>query len=129
MEMVVQFLCARYPSQFDFDKYAALFRNHILETSSDIRTIDPWTFLLENVPEDFLIIQKDEQTGLYVLRAGIVCSALGWNIDMKMGKPLHEIHDVVPDYKDRMQLSMDRLGFEQLRHLITTHRVSDIFQS
>lgn len=108
VEMVVQFLCARYPSQFDFDKCTGLFRNHILETSSNIKIIDPWTFLLENVPEDFLITQKDETTGLYAMKAGIVCSALGWNLETKMGKPLHEIHGAVPDYKEKMQLSMDR---------------------
>jgi hypothetical protein len=112
MEMVIQFLCARYPDQFNFDKRTRLFHNYILKTSSNIRNIDPWMFLLENVPEDFLITQKDEQTGLYVMTAGIACSALGWNIEMKMGKPLHEIHEVVPDYKERMSYSMDRSGPE-----------------
>src|ERR1700691_489274 len=114
MELVIQFLCARYPSQFSFDKCPGLFRNHIFQTSSNIRTADPWMFMLENVPEDFLIVLKDQKTGLYAMRAGIVCSALGWNIQMKMGKPLHEIHDIVPDYKERMQISMDRSESEQL---------------
>jgi len=108
MEMVVQFLCVRYPVQFNFDKKTRVFQNHILKTSTEIKTIDPWMFLLENVPEDFLITQKDKKTGLYAMTAGIACSALGWNLDIKMGKPLHELHDVVPDYKERMQLSMDR---------------------
>jgi len=108
MKMVVQFLCARYPSQFDFDKRTGFFRNHILETSSNIRTIDPWMFLLDNVPEDFLITQKDEETGLYALQAGIACSALGWNIELKIGKSLHAMHEPVPDYKEKLQLSMDR---------------------
>jgi hypothetical protein len=69
---------------------------------------------LENVPEDFLITQKDEKTGLYAMRAGIACSALGWNIEVKMGKPLHEIHDVVPDYQEKMRFSMDRSRSKQL---------------
>jgi hypothetical protein len=108
MEMVIQFLCARYPNQFQFDSRTAVFRNRILQNSWNIRTIDPWVFLLENVPEDFLITQKDEKTGLYCLRAGIACSALGWNWSTKIGKPLHEIHEPVPDYKEKMQMSMDR---------------------
>lgn len=106
--MVIQFLCARYPIQFDFDKHTGLFRNHITKSISRINTIDPWMFLLENVPEDFLITQKDEETGLYVMRAGIACSALGWNIDLKMGQPLYKIHDDVPDYKEKLRFSMDR---------------------
>jgi hypothetical protein len=108
MEMVIQFLCARYPKQFQFDGRTAVFRNRILQNSWNIRAIDPWVFLLENVPEDFLITQKDEKTGLYCLRAGIACSAIGWSLSTKIGKPLHEIHEPVPDYKEKMQMSMDR---------------------
>lgn len=108
MEMVIQFLCARYPKQFQFNRRTALFQNAILENSFNIRTIDPWVFLLENVPEDFLITMKDEKTELYTLKAGIACSALGWNVATKIGKPLNEIHKIVPDYKEKMQFSMDR---------------------
>lgn len=108
MEMVIQFICARYPGQFQFDHRSAIFRNAILNTSFNIRTIDPWHFLLENVPEDFLITQADPKTGLYTLTAGIACSAMGWNVATKIGKPLHEIHKIVPDYKEKMQMSMDR---------------------
>lgn len=108
MQMVIQFLCARYPNQFQFDRRTGLFRNRILGSTSNIRTIDPWVFLLENVPEDFLITQKDEKSGLYCLKAGIACSAIGWSIATKIGKPLHEIHEPVPDYKEKLQMSMDR---------------------
>jgi hypothetical protein len=69
MGMVVQFLCARYPVQFDFDKSTGVFHDHILGMSSEIRTIDPWTFLLENVPGDFLIVQQDK-TCFYTMTAG-----------------------------------------------------------
>ena len=108
METVVQFLCARYPAQFAFDARSAVFTNAILNTTCDLRTTDPWVFLLENVPEDFLITQAHPRTGLYTLTAGIACSAMGWSVATKIGRPLHEIHGVVPDYKEKMQLSMDR---------------------
>lgn len=108
VQMVVQFLCARYPNQFQFDPNTGTFYNHILSTHSDMRTADPLVFLLDHVPEDFLLTQKDEKTGLYHLRAGVSCSAVGWNMATKMGKPLHEIHGPVPEYKEKMQFSMDR---------------------
>ncbi|KZP03340.1 hypothetical protein FIBSPDRAFT_923553 [Athelia psychrophila] len=108
MGTAIQFLCARYPAQFQFDPRTAVFLNAILGTSFDIRTTDPWHFLLENVPEDFLLTQADPKTGLYTLTAGIACSAMGWNVATKIGKPLHEIHKIVPDYKEKMQMSMDR---------------------
>lgn len=108
MEMVVQFLCTRYPNQFKYDPFASIFSNYILGTSCRTKAIDPLKFLMDNVPEDFLLVLEDEKTGLYHLRAGVSCSAVGWNMMAKMGKPLHEIHQPVPDYKDRLQLSLDR---------------------
>jgi len=108
METVIQFICARYPRQFTFSPLTGIFHNHIFGSTFDVRKTDPWIFLLENVPEDFLITEAHPQTGLYMLTAGIACSALGWNVAVKIGKPLHEIHGPVPDYKEKMQMSMDR---------------------
>lgn len=108
MVMAIQFLCTRYPKQFYYNSKSGLFSNHILETQSDTLSIDPLEFLLNHVPEDFLVTLKDEKTGLYVMRAGVSCSAVGWNVSTKIGKPLHEIHEPVPDYKEKMQFSMDR---------------------
>ncbi|KIK45815.1 hypothetical protein CY34DRAFT_22348 [Suillus luteus UH-Slu-Lm8-n1] len=108
MEMVIQYLCLRYPQQFEFDEWTSTFRNHILNSTVNISTVHPLVFLLENVPEDFLITQEDPDTGLYTLRAAVSTSAVGWNISQKIGKPLHEIHGPVPDYKEKMAFSMDR---------------------
>ncbi|KAF7975283.1 hypothetical protein HWV62_10038 [Athelia sp. TMB] len=108
MITVVQFLCARYPSQFTFNPRTALFTNAILRTTANLRTADPWRFLLHNVPEDFLVTQAHPRTGLYTLTAGVACSALGWTLGEKLGKPLGAIHAGVPDYKEKMELSMDR---------------------
>jgi len=103
-----EFLCARYPNQFQVNWRSGLFHNRILGTWSNTRTVDALEFLLDHVPEDFLITQRDDQSGLYVLRAAVSCSAVGWRLQDKMGRPLHEIHGPVPDYKEKMQFSMDR---------------------
>jgi hypothetical protein len=108
MEMVIQFLCARYPNQFKFDSRSGIFHNHILETTHDTNTVHPLYFLLNNVPEDFLITLPDEKTGLYHLRAAVSCSQVGWDLKEKIGKPLNEVHVPVPHYKERMEFSMDR---------------------
>ncbi|KAF7977804.1 hypothetical protein HWV62_2719 [Athelia sp. TMB] len=94
-------------SQFHFNKRTAIFHNAILGTSANIRTTEPWQFLLNNVPEDFTIIQLHPKTGLPTFTAGIACAAVGWNVATKIGKPLHEIHESVPDYQ-KMKMSMDR---------------------
>ncbi|KAF5358043.1 hypothetical protein D9756_001724 [Leucocoprinus leucothites] len=106
-EMVIQFLCARYPNQFHRDA-AGIFHNTILGTHTDLQTVEPLIFLLENVPEDFLIVQEDEKSGSYHFRAGVSASAVGWNMSLKIGKPLNEVHGPVPFYKEKMQYSMDR---------------------
>ena len=98
MEMVVQFLCVRYPRLFKYSARTGRFWNGVRRMSFDTRRLDPLRFLLENVPEDFAVILEDKKTGNYHLRAGVILSAIGWNMGTKMGLSLHEIHTGVPDY-------------------------------
>lgn len=107
MEMVLQFICARYPQYFSLVDNRIL-KNGILGTEQDIRSKHPLEILMDNVPEDFAIMMRDDVTGFYFFRAGVICSSLGWNIGMKIGLQLHQIHGPVPDYKEKMQFSMDR---------------------
>ncbi|KAI1341290.1 alpha-1,2-mannosyltransferase [Xylariaceae sp. FL0016] len=108
MEMVVQFICARYPQYFVLSPDKLRLENRILGTVTMIQEKHPLVVLLDNVPEDFGITLRDPETGYYAFRAGVICSALGWNVDSKIGMKLHEIHQPIPDYKEKMQFSMDR---------------------
>lgn len=108
MEMVIQFLCARYPQYFALDKKNMVFHNAILCTKTQLQTVHPLHILLDNIPEDFAIMLRDEKTGYYRFRAGVICSALGWDVGTKIDLQLGEIHAPVPDYMDKMQFSMDR---------------------
>lgn len=108
MEMVIQYVCQRYPNQFQYDNWTGVFSNNILGIKVDISAVHPLVFLLEHIPEDFVIMQEDPLSGLYILRAGVLCSAVGWNISQKIGRSLHQIHGPVPDYKEKMAFSMDR---------------------
>lgn len=108
MEISLQFLCARYPQYFSLDSSKTIFHNAILKTRTNLKKASPLHVIFQNVPEDFAIMLRDEKTGYYVFRAGIICSSLGWNAGTKIGMRLHEIHDPVPDYKEKMQFSMDR---------------------
>lgn len=108
MEMCLQFYCARYPQYFRLNVDDMLFHNDIMKTQTDLRTTEPLHVLLHNVPEDFAIMLRNPETGIYSFRAGIICSSLGWNLGSKIGMKLHEIHQPIPDYKEKMQFSMDR---------------------
>lgn len=108
MEMCVQFLCARYPQYFRVDTHRSVLWNGILHTQTNLKSTPPMEVLLHNIPEDFALMLRDPETGLYTLRAGMVMSSLGWTLGSKMGLPLAAIHSPVPDYELKMQFSMDR---------------------
>lgn len=44
---------------------------------------------------DFLVLSPTD-SGAFVLRAGCVCFPSGWALEEKLGRPLEEIHGVVP---------------------------------
>lgn len=114
MEMCIQFLCARHPQYFKLDKDEMVFHNDILRTKTDLRTTHPLHVLFNNIPEDFAIMLRDDKNGFYLFRAGIICSSLGWNVASKIGMRLHEIHAPIPDYKEKMQFSMDRYVLQDI---------------
>ncbi|UNI25003.1 hypothetical protein JDV02_010713 [Purpureocillium takamizusanense] len=106
MEMMLQYMCTRYPECFRLDK--SIFYNNILDTRTDLDKLHPLLVLLEHVPEDFAITLRNEETGRYHLRAGVVLSTLGWKLSQKMGLELGGVHAPVPSYKEKMAFSMDR---------------------
>jgi hypothetical protein len=108
MEMVLQYLTLRYPQYFSLAEDNKTFENKILGTMQNVTEKHPLLVLLDNVPEDFALMLRNPSTGYYHFRAGIICSALGWNLGTKIGMQLHEIHEPIPDYKEKMQFSMDR---------------------
>ena len=110
--MALQFLVARYPHYFSLEPSDSpeVFVNRILGKEFQIRSMPPLEMLLENVSEDFAITLKNQETGEYEFRAGIICSSLGWNVASKIGKSLKQIHEPIPDYKEKMSMSMDRLA-------------------
>ncbi|KAF2215505.1 hypothetical protein CERZMDRAFT_94907 [Cercospora zeae-maydis SCOH1-5] len=108
MEMCLQFLCARYPHYFRLDQETMTFHNHILHSRTDLASTPPMQVLLHNVPEDFAIMLRDPVTGLYTFRSGMIMSSLGWSLGTKIGLKLSDIHKPVPDYKEKMEFSMDR---------------------
>jgi hypothetical protein len=108
MEMALQFYCARYPQHFALHEDKKTFENKILGTKQDVSKKHPLLVLLDNVPEDFAIMLRNPETGYYHFRSGMICSALGWNTGTKIGMQLHQIHGPIPDYKEKMQFSMDR---------------------
>jgi len=111
MENALQFYCVRYPHHFSLTYSKSkgyIFKNGILNNETIIKNMHPLHVLLQNVPEDFAIMLRNPGDGMYYFRAGLLCSSLGWNVDTKLGMQLKEIHKPIPDYKEKMEFSMDR---------------------
>ncbi|KAL8769388.1 MAG: hypothetical protein Q9209_004616 [Squamulea sp. 1 TL-2023] len=111
MEMALQFLCARYPQYFSLSYSKGqghVFHNGILHNRTIIKDMHPLHVLLENVPEDFAVMIRNPDDGYYYFRAGVLCSSLGWSVKSKLGMQLKQIHSPIPDYKEKMEFSMDR---------------------
>ncbi|KAM0428500.1 hypothetical protein ACHAPT_006860 [Fusarium lateritium] len=108
MEMVLQFLCIRYPRCFALTNSNTVFRNNLLGTSTDLTSTHPLHVLFEHVPEDFAIMLRDETDGMYYLKAGFICSSIGWTFGTHFNRQLRAIHTEVNDYEEKMSKSMDR---------------------
>lgn len=108
MEMLVQFICKRYPQHFHLKNNNTVLYNGLLNTETDLLTTPPLKVVFMNIPEDYAMVLRNEQDGFYYLRAAMVCSSVGWDIGMNRGKQLRRIHDHVPDYAEKMAFSMDR---------------------
>lgn len=95
--------------------------NRILNTEQDVRSKHPLEILMDNVPEDFGIMLRDDKTGSYILRAGVICSSIGWSLDEKIGLPLGLVHEPVPEYKEKMETPMERyVSLTPRKHMIVS---------
>ncbi|KAK7906404.1 hypothetical protein PG985_016410 [Apiospora marii] len=108
MEMVLQFLCRKYPHYFQLEEDNTVLRNQLLKTTTDIAALHPLEVLFRNVPEDYAVMCRNEHDGLYYLRCAMICSSVGWNIGLHKNKVLRAIHDNVPQWEEKMAFSVDR---------------------
>jgi hypothetical protein len=76
--------------------------------TTDLFCTPPLLVLLNNVPEDYSIMIRNDYDGQYYLRAAIVMTSSGWSVVTKIGRPLDEIHEHVPLYKEKMRLSSNK---------------------
>jgi hypothetical protein len=108
MEMVLQFLTIRYPHYFQLEADKTVFRNRLLGTTTVINSMHPLEVLYRHVPEDFAVMCRSEEDGLYYLRSAMICSSVGWNVGLHKNKVLRRIHDNVPLWEEKMAFSVDR---------------------
>ncbi|KAI1852726.1 hypothetical protein JX266_002267 [Neoarthrinium moseri] len=108
MEMVLQNICIKYPHYFQLEENNTILRNRLLDTSIVIGSMPALEVLYRTIPEDFAVMCRNEEDGMYYLRSAMVCSSVGWNIGLHKNKILRKIHDAVPQWEEKMAFSVDR---------------------
>jgi hypothetical protein len=116
--LVGQYLPQRYGDMFELlhhqepsGQYQTLLHNKVTD---EIVPVDPQSpedalrIIGRQVEEDFLFLLPSGPKKELVLEAYIACFPAGFAWTKKRGKTLAEIHQPVPDYKKKLQMSMDR---------------------
>ncbi|CCE81860.1 Piso0_002537 [Millerozyma farinosa CBS 7064] len=111
---VVHHLCSKYPQYFS--RSGDKIKNHINGELlfRDCAAIDSITLLknlASNIEEDFFILLKDhphDEKEEYIFRAGVSGFPSGFDPAKNYNKPISYIHGPVPQYEDRLKLSMSR---------------------
>ncbi|KAK5077218.1 hypothetical protein LTR51_002905 [Lithohypha guttulata] len=122
------YLPQRYPTMFKIHRAGsqvgevAVLRNLVtgeIYPAQVIPEVNPIVLLNtlgKILDEDFLLLLPEENSTnpKYVLEAYITICPSGWNPRDKLGKRLADIHEPVPHYKEKIELSMDRF-FKNLK--------------
>ncbi|KAG7695000.1 hypothetical protein KL930_001323 [Ogataea haglerorum] len=120
---VTDFLMKKYPMYFYTKDNGTTFYNKIKNESFPLDPtmedrLEVLKFLGRTIEEDFIILLKNGDEGEleneYVWRAGVSCYPSGFVPGEKFNKPLTAIHSPVPQYLERLKVSMNRF-FERLR--------------
>ncbi|MUL36837.1 heme-dependent oxidative N-demethylase family protein [Gloeocapsopsis dulcis] len=72
------------------------------------------------VQEDLCLMQLKRE---YILTAGSVCFPARWRLSEKLGRPLVQIHDPVPDYAQKLEQSVNKF-FDRLKPEFPGYRLN-----
>lgn len=113
---IFNFLNKKYPKYFEIIKKESVFRNNITGKTFPLdpnllSKEDILRLIATNIEEDMLIMLKnpnEEQPDEYILRSAITCYAAGFDPLSKLNKNLSAVHKPVPNYKTKLQFSMNK---------------------
>ncbi|OAL57334.1 hypothetical protein IQ07DRAFT_638679 [Pyrenochaeta sp. DS3sAY3a] len=106
------YLPHRFPEMFQISSVRRELLNnaygarHALNTAK--RPEDTLRNLVTIIDEDFMILLPAADGDGYILGAYLTCFASGFEIGSILGSRLRDLHNEVPDYKDKLQAGMER---------------------
>jgi hypothetical protein len=104
LETLAQHLCTHHPAWFS--RTARTIHNHLLNKTIGLDDDNPLAIAGRLVQEDFCLNQLHPDG--HRLTAAILCFPTRWSLAEKLGKPLIEVHEHVPDFADRLGTPVER---------------------
>ena len=119
--LVGAYLPTRYPRMFQLrpsagEKQASLHSlvtDEIFSLSPEQNPLDILRIMGGLVEDDLLFLMPSDDGDGFTLRGFVTCFPNGFNTSKKLGLKLRDIHKPVPQYKEKLEKSMDRF-FQRL---------------
>ncbi|KAL4963738.1 heme-dependent oxidative N-demethylase family protein [Aspergillus stella-maris] len=108
LETIVDYVTTRFPDMFRADA-EYVYIDHLNEKYR-IREpfeLHPLAVVGLLVHDDVYVLKKGLRD-LYYMRGVFLGCPSGWRVQQRIGWPLHQIHDDVPMWKEKLQRSMER---------------------
>ncbi|KIK80278.1 hypothetical protein PAXRUDRAFT_833621 [Paxillus rubicundulus Ve08.2h10] len=80
----------------------------VLESMSGVEMGEEALRIVNGLTQDDIAIMIEGSDGMYYFQAGLICVPGFWRMRDKIGLPLAEIHCEVPQFKEKLQLGMNR---------------------
>ncbi|CZR66982.1 uncharacterized protein PAC_16881 [Phialocephala subalpina] len=108
--LITHYLPRRYPSIFALHSNSLLNKvtNKHLPLTPPTDPIEALQLIAVNIDEDFLMLLPAPDGDGYSLQSFVWCYPVGFDAGSKLGLKLREAHKPVPEYKEKLQGSMDR---------------------
>ncbi|KAJ1715884.1 hypothetical protein COH20_000162 [Aspergillus flavus] len=116
--LVGTYLPTRYPRMFqllssDGEKSAflhSLVTDEIFSLSPEGNPLDTLRVMGGLIEDDLLFLMPSDDGDGFTLRGFVTCFPNGFNTSKKLGLKLRDIHKPVPQYKEKLEKSMDRFS-------------------
>ncbi|KAF9235876.1 hypothetical protein BU15DRAFT_89432 [Melanogaster broomeanus] len=80
----------------------------VLESMSGVEMGEAALRIVNGLMQDDIAIMLEGSDGKYYFQGGLICVPGFWRMRDKIGMPLDEIHGDVPQFREKLQLSMNR---------------------
>ncbi|PLB54718.1 hypothetical protein P170DRAFT_470164 [Aspergillus steynii IBT 23096] len=108
LEIIVTYVTKRYPDMFRAD-HDYVYIDHLQEK---YRIREPYELhplaVAGLLVMDDLYVLKNGPKDQYTLRGAFLACPSGWRLQQRIGWYLHQIHDPIPLWKERLRKSMER---------------------